>query len=86
MGGGTENILGETLVDVPNFILAILQMGKVSPTWDHTPGTLQREDLNPNPYGCKACTLFIILKILSLCTCFQNSSSLLSQMSLHMFL
>lgn len=32
MGGGTENILGETLVDVPNFILAILQMGKVSPT------------------------------------------------------
>ena len=28
MGGGTENILGETLVDVPTFILAIFRWGK----------------------------------------------------------
>lgn len=81
-GGGIENILGGTLVDMPNFI----QTGQVSPTAKIPQlANLQREGLNANPSGSKACTFFIRLKVPSLCTCFQSFSSLMSQISLHMF-
>ena len=82
-GGGIENTLGETLVDMPNF----RQTGQVSPTAKIPQlANLQRGGLNPNSSGSKACTCFIRLKVPSLCTCFQNFSSLMSQISLHMFL
>lgn len=63
MGGGTENILGETLVEVPNFILAILQMGKVSPTWDHTPGTLWLQSMYTFHYTQDIVSLYLFPKL-----------------------
>lgn len=66
--------------------LNFIQTGQVSPTATIPQlANLQRGGLNPNPSGFKACMLFIRLKVPSLCTCFQNFSSLMSQISLHMF-
>ena len=55
------------------FIIAILQMGKVSLTQDHTAGDWQREGLDPDPSGSKACELFTILKTSLFAPSFRTS-------------